>query len=214
MENQEHSAINPVNSVEKEGKSVPGWVEYFQDVGRKIGYALEGVVDIVISENGSREGRHMRLKKDILKSDQFGAWLRAENYTLLFENSRRQRVNNYNNKSTMARNNKSKLGEGQTSEGVGKHALILEEGANSTDTQPGLETNEPHVTEKNRSKGKTIMGLDGENDTVLPKDVESNNSVPMNATNYEIRHQHSSGGVHGIRYDHNMDTRCRIAATA
>ncbi|KAJ8565294.1 hypothetical protein K7X08_007870 [Anisodus acutangulus] len=48
------------------------------------------------------------------------------------------------------------------------------------------------------------MGLDGENDMVLPKDVEANNFVPVDVTNYEIRHQHSSRGVHGIRGYQNM----------
>lgn len=32
------------------------------DVGHKIGHALGGKIDIVIPENGSREGAHMRLK--------------------------------------------------------------------------------------------------------------------------------------------------------
>ncbi|KAK4378583.1 hypothetical protein RND71_000445 [Anisodus tanguticus] len=77
-------------------------------------------------------------------------------------------------------------------ERVRKHALILEEGADSTDIQPGLETNEHQKTAKSGSKGKRIMGLDGENDMVLPKDVEANDFVPMDATNYETRHQHYS----------------------
>ncbi|KAH0633124.1 hypothetical protein KY284_035910 [Solanum tuberosum] len=92
------------------------------DVGRKIGNALGGIVDIVIPENGSKEGQYIRPKarmnitkplprghnektcahraKDVqdgtVKTDQFGIWLKAENHASFSEKHRQQGTNSTN----------------------------------------------------------------------------------------------------------------------
>ncbi|XP_070057657.1 uncharacterized protein [Nicotiana tomentosiformis] len=197
-----------------------------KDVGRKIGHALGGAVDIVIPETGSREGRHMRLKvmmninkpllreklinlgfetkwielryenlpyvcyycgmlghndkncvqkeKDIragtIKGDQFGPWLRAENHALFSENLRRQGGTTNNEGNTMVRNRNPTQIVGRNGEGTSKSLIHLDEGADSTDTQPARKANVIEV-EQNGLKGKTIMSSIGKADDEATTDL-------------------------------------------
>lgn len=58
-----------------------------KDVGRKIGHALGGILDIRIPENGSKEGQYMRLKVkiNITKPLLRGKWIKLGSETIWVE---------------------------------------------------------------------------------------------------------------------------------
>ncbi|KAK4374112.1 hypothetical protein RND71_004789 [Anisodus tanguticus] len=158
-------------------------------VGNKIGHALGGIVDIVIPENGSKEGRYMRLKvminitkplpracvqraEDVrlgnLKYDQFGTWLKAENHVIFSKNQRRQGVNTTEGRTTVRNQNSTPI-EGTRDVG--------------TSEQLGLWENESHGVGQNESKGKQKLGWNGKDDELL-NIVESHQMQLMEVLNY------------------------------
>ncbi|XP_070025680.1 uncharacterized protein [Nicotiana sylvestris] len=155
-----------------------------KDVGRKIGQALGGTVDIVIPDNGSKEGRYMRIKvtmninrplprgellkeKDIrsgnLKSDQFRTWLPAKNPLLSSDNQCRQGVNTNNDGYTGVKNHNLELVEGKGGARSSKSLLTLADDTTLVEMQPDIRK----------------------------EDLQSDQMQPMEATNYESRAKES-----------------------
>ncbi|OIT34714.1 hypothetical protein A4A49_51450 [Nicotiana attenuata] len=164
------------------------------DVRHKIGHALGSTVDIVIPENGSKEGRYMRLKvwMDITKPLPRGkliklgletTWVEDITIKLVYNEKRtydqtnkndqfgiwlkRPRGVNTNNGQTMVRNHNSKLVEGERVIETSKSVQNLDEGADPTNMQPDLGKEDLHEVHQNSLIGKRTMGLNGNNDDIL-----------------------------------------------
>ncbi|KAK4708219.1 hypothetical protein R3W88_029144 [Solanum pinnatisectum] len=167
------------------------WIS--KDVGCKIGNALGGTCDVVIPENGSKEGRYMRLKvmmnitkplpraKDIhtdtLKKDHFCMWLKAENHAISLGHQRREEGHNTNERDTMVRKHNSNLIEGRIGEGTIRNLQHLKKKVDSTNVQLRSREEDHHRLDQNDSKEKGQVSRNGSNDDAL--NIKDSNIIQL-----------------------------------
>ncbi|KAH0657844.1 hypothetical protein KY285_026330 [Solanum tuberosum] len=139
-------------------------------IGRKIGNALGGIVDIVIPKNGSKEGQYIRLKARMNITKPLP---RAENHAPFSEKCRRQGTNNTNG---------SPVVNVRRVERIVNSLQHLEKGVEVVHTQG-----------QNEPKGKEITGLSRKDNNVLNME-DLNQMQPMEVTNYGSHEKEFGGG--------------------
>ncbi|KAK6775505.1 hypothetical protein RDI58_026506 [Solanum bulbocastanum] len=124
------------------------WIS--KDVGCKIENALGGICDVVIPENGSKEGRYMRLKvmMNIIKP------LPRENHAISLGHHRREEGHNTNERDIMVRKHNLNLIKGRIWDETIRNLQHLKKKVDSTNVQLRWKEEDYHGLDQNKSKEK------------------------------------------------------------